>query len=541
MYNERDKSESRGFADELIRNFLVDEPAPGIATEFAMYKQYMPGITLEEVNNLSDVCLTTGNCVATVSAPQKEGVKVPTEAEVLAVLNSASSKTYQPYLDQVTTKPLVAQLPKSGTIVKEKKIESLNVTEWTLSNGARVVLKPTDFKNDEILFSAHSDGGTSLVADSDYLSAAYGSTAASVSGVGEFDAVMLQKMLAGKIVRVSPSIGELSEGFSGSAAPQDVETLFQLTYLYFTSARSDTAAFGAWMMRHRASLQNRSVTPEAAFQDTLQVTMGQYHFRARPATPQILDEVHYDKALAIYKERFANASGFTFFIVGNFQLEKIKPFIEQYLAGLPSTNKKEHWRDLHIVPPTGVISKQVVRGIEPKSSVRIIFTGPFEWTRKNRYDLSAMVELASIKLRNVMREDKSGTYNVSVNGSSSLHPRKEYSLSISFGCNPARVTEMVNTAFQQIDSLKQILPTADDVQKVQEIQRRRYEVNQKENQFWLNQLSWYYTHSEHPEEILQHRQLIEELKASDIQEAAKKYFDVKNYVKVILVPEEKPQ
>ncbi len=538
-YNERDKTESKEFVDELTRNYLIDEPAPGIETEYALYKQYMSGITLDEVNKLSEVLLTRNNRVATVSVPQKESVKVPTKAEVLAVLNSASSKTYQPYQDQVSTKPLIAKLPKPGSIVKEKKSESLNVTEWTLSNGAHVVLKPTDFKNDEILFSAYSSGGTSISADQDFMSAQYAPTAVSVSGVGEFDAVTLQKLLAGKIVRLSPSIGELSEGFNGSASPQDIETLLQLTYLYFTAVRSDTGAFGALMTRQRAALQNRSVSPEAAFQDTLQVTMGQYHFRTRPISLQTVEEIRYEKALSIYKERFVNAGSFTFFFVGNFQVEKMKPFVEQYLAALPPANKNEHWKDVNIHAPKGVINKQVVRGIEPKSSVRIVFTGPFDWTQKNRYDLSAMVELASIKLRNVLREEKSGTYGVSVSGSPSLYPRKEYTLTVSFGCDPARLAEMVHAAFQQIDSLKQTIPTYEDIQKVQEIQRRRHETNLKENQFWLGQLYSYCWYGENPEHILDYPKLVDGLKAKDIQEAARKYFDVKNYVEVVLVPLEK--
>ena len=264
-YHERDKSESKEFAAELTRNFLIAEPAPGIETEFALYKQYLPGITLSEIDELSKILLTTKNRVAAISAPQKEGVKVPTEAEVLAVLNSAGSKTYQPYQDQLTTKPLLAKLPAPGSIVKEKKYESMNVTDWTLSNGAHVVLKPTDFKNDEILFSAYSSGGTSTAADKDFMSAQYAPTAASVSGVGEYDAVALQKYLAGKIVTCRPLSEKLSEGFNGNAAPEDIETLFQLVYLYFTAARSDSAAFGALMTRQRAALQNRSVSPKRRF------------------------------------------------------------------------------------------------------------------------------------------------------------------------------------------------------------------------------------------------------------------------------------
>ena len=538
-YDERDKTESKEFVDELTRNYLIDEPAPGIETEFALYRQYIPDITLDEINRLSEVLLTTINRVVTVSVPQKESVKVPTEAEILAVLNSASSKTYRPYQDQVTTQPIIAKMPKPGSILKEKKNELLNVTEWTLSNGAHVVLKPTDFKNDEILFSAYSSGGTSISADQDFMSAQYAPAAVSVSGVGGFDAVALQKMLAGKIVHLSPSIGELTEGFNGSASPQDVETLFQLTYLYFTSTRFDTAAFGALMTRQRAALQNRSVSPEAAFQDTLQVTMGQYHFRTRPISLQTVAEIRYDNALSIYKERFADAGSFTFFFAGNFQIEKMKPFVEQYLAALPTAAKAEHWKDVDIHAPKGVISKQVVRGIEPKSSVRIVFTGPFDWTQKNRYDLSAMVELAGIKLRNVLREEKSGTYGVSVSASPSLYPRKEYTLTVSFGCDPARAAEMVHAAFQQIDSLKQTMPVHEDVQKVQEIQRRRHETNLKENQFWLGQLYSYYWYGENPEHILDYPKLVDGLKAEDIQEAARKYFDVKNYVQVVLVPQDK--
>jgi len=537
-YNERDKSESKDFADELTRNYLIDEPVPGIETEFAAYKQYLPGITLGEVNELSKVLLTTINRVATVSAPQKESVKVPTKAEVLAVLNSASSRDYQPYLDQTTTEPLISKLPEPGSIVKENKYESLNVTEWTLSNGARIVLKPTDFKNDEILFSAYSSGGTSIAGDQDFMSAQYAPTAVSASGLGDFDAVALQKKLAGKIVHISPTIGELSEGFNGNASPEDMETLFQLVYLYFTAERSDSAAFGALMERQRAALQNRSVSPEAAFQDTLQLTMGQYHFRTRPISLQTIEEVRYERALSIYKERFADAGSFTFFFVGNFQVEQIKPFVERYLAALPSADSKEHWKDVNINAPRGIVSKKVFRGIEQKSTVRIVFTGPFEWTQKDRYNFSAMMELAGIKLRNVLREEKSGTYGVGVNGSPSLYPRKEYKLTVSFGCDPARVSELVHAAFQTIDSMKLAMPSAEDVQKVQEIQTRRHETNLKENQFWLGQLYSYSWYGENPEHILDYPKLVDGLKAGDIQDAARKYFDVKNYVQAVLVPQE---
>ena len=283
-YLERDKTESAAYVNEIIQNFLQDEPMPGIEAEYAMVQQFIPTITLEEVNSMSSVRITPTNRVATLSAPKKEGIAVPTESEILAALNKAETQKTEAYVDKVNSQKLVPTLPKPSTIVSERKIDSIGVTEWRLSNGSLVVLKPTDFKNDEILFSAFSNGGLSLSSDEDYLSSRWAAAAASLSGVGNFDAVALEKALAGKIARVSPTLGELAEGFTGSASPRDLETLFQLTYLYCTSPREDTAAFNAFLSRQRAALQNRSVSPEGAFYDTIQVTMAQYHYRERPFT-----------------------------------------------------------------------------------------------------------------------------------------------------------------------------------------------------------------------------------------------------------------
>jgi zinc protease len=539
LYKERDKTESRNYADEYLRNFLQDELIPGIEVEYNLNKQFLPGIALDEINKLTDTRMRPGNRVVAISAPEKEGVKVPTEAEVLAVLNGAGAKNIEAYVDKVTTKPLIASPPVPGKVLQERKIESLGVTEWRLSNGALVVLKPTDFKNDEILFSAYSNGGTSLSSDADFMSASFASQLVNLGGIGEFDAITLSKMLAGKIVSVNPTISSLSEGFSGSASPQDLETLFQLTHLYVTAPREDTSAVGAFISRVKASLQNRSAMPEVAYSDTIGVTMAQYHFRARPFTPKIVDEINVDRGFAFYKERFADISDFTFFFVGSFQLDKIKPMVEQYLASLPSINRKESWRDVGIYPPKGVINKEVYRGIEQKSSITITFTGPFEWTQQNRYDFSSLLELANIKLREVVREEKSGTYGIRAGGSPSLYPRKEFSLTISWGCDPARVEELVATVMQQLDSLKIKKPDQVYVDKVREIQRRNQEVNLKENRFWLSNFRQYYSSGENPEDMLKFDKLVDNLTANTIQAAAKKYFDTKNMVKVVLLPEKK--
>jgi zinc protease len=539
MFKERDKTESRNYADEYIRNFLQQEPIPGIEVEFNLNKQFLPGITLEEVNKLAAVRIASVNRVVALSAPEKEGLKTPTEADVLAVLDAVSKKTTEAYVDNVSSKPLLAVLPKAGSVTNERRIESLGVSEWKLSNGATVVLKPTDFKNDEILFSAYSNGGTSLASDPDYLSATFASQAVSLSGVSEFDAISLSKMLTGKIVNVNPMVASLSEGFSGSSSPQDLETLFQLTYLYATAPRKDTGAVGAFMTRIRASLQNRNLSPEGAFFDTIGVTMAQYHFRARPMTPKLLDEVSIDRAMAFYKDRFADASDFTFFLIGNFQLEKIKPLVEKYLASLPSINRKESWKEVGMFPPKGIINKEVYRGLEPKSSVRINFTGPFEWSQQNRYDFNSLLELLNIRLREVVREEKSGTYGIGAGGAPSLYPHPEFNISVSWGCDPARVDELVKTVLLQLDTLRLKEPDQVYVDKVKEIHRRNHQVNLKENRFWLSNLRQYYANRENPEQILAYEKLVENLSTKAIFSAAKKYLDPKNVVKVVLFPEKK--
>jgi zinc protease len=538
-YLEREKTESRQFIDEYTRNFLEREPIPGIEIELALFRQFLPGISIEEVNKLTAERMTLGNRVITVSLPKKGSVIVPTEAEVLAIMNNTRTQKLTPYIDKVSEQPLITTLPPPGSITSEKKIKSLGVTEWKLSNGARVVMKPTDYKNDEILFSSFSFGGTSVIPDSNYISAAFATAIIGQSGIGNFDAIALQKKLTGKIANVSPAINQLGESLGGSAAPQDLETLFQLIYLYGTSPRKDTTAFSSLITRYKAMLQNRSVSPDAAFSDTLQVTISNYHFRSRPVSIPMMDEIHLDLALNVYKERFADFSDFTFFFVGNFQVDSLKPFVKQFLASLPSTKRKETWRDVGIIPPKGIVSKKVFKGIEPKSTINITFTGPFVWTQQNRYTFNAMLEALNIKLREVLREDKGGTYGVRASGSPSQIPRQEYNITISWGCNPERVDELVSEAFLQIDSLKQKILDPIYIEKVREIQRRSHEVNLKQNGFWINNLRIYYSNNEDPEMILNYPKLVENLKADAIRKAIQQYFDMNNYVKVVLYPEKK--
>jgi zinc protease len=392
---ERARRESASHAAECIRHILQGEDMTGVEVEYRLHQQFLPEVTLEEVNRVGREWLVDRNRVVLVNAPQQDTVPVPTEAQLLALFDAVKAKPIEPYGDSTSSAPLVAHLPLPGAIVSERRIPEIGVTEWRLSNGVRVVLKPTDFQADQILLGATSPGGTSLIPDSLYVSAAWATRAVSAGGLGEFSAINLRRKLTGKIAAASTFIEARWEGISGSASPRDVETMLQLVYLRFTAPRGDSAAFVAFRQTVQAQLANLGASPQAAFRDTIGVTMSQHHFRTRPLSSALLDEINLDRALAFYRDRFGDASDFTFFIVGNFSVESLRSFVQRWLGGLPSLNRHEAGRDVGIRPPTGVVNRVVRRGIEPQSQTFLSFTGPFQYSRLNQYVLSSLARCCS--------------------------------------------------------------------------------------------------------------------------------------------------
>ena len=538
-YRERDKQQSSGFASEYVRHLLTDEAIPGIAKEYELYQELVPGIALEEVNALASEWTSEKNRVITVEAPEQEGIAVPSEQDLLAIFAKAAQQEIAPYADEVSDEPLVAQVPAPADIVERSEIPEIGVTWWTLSNGIRVCLKPTDFKNDEILFGSYSPGGHSLIPDADYVAASTATSVVSEGGVGPFNKIELEKKLAGKVVRVSPWISSLREGVSGSASPEDIQTMFELIYAFFTAPRQDSTAFQAYQTLRRGFIQNRSAHPETAFSDTIAVTMAQYHHRARPWSLELLDEMDLATSMAVYQDRFADASDFSFFFVGNFTLEGIEPLVRTYLGGLPTTGREETWRDVGIEAPEGVIDKAVYRGIEPKSRSQMIFTGPFEYDGwKNNLELRSMTSVLEIKLREVLREDLGGTYGVWVGSSGSHYPDEEYRISISFGSDPDRVEELTQVIFEQIDSLKTVGTTDLYVDKVKEMRKRQRETDLKENSFWVGALETLDFNGVDPRLLTQYPALVDSLTVDVVQQSAQKYFNMDRYVRVVLYPEE---
>ena len=536
-YAERDKTNSDVYAAGYASAFLQSEPSTSIQYDLDAVTRLLPGITLAEVNKLAGEWMTDRNRVVVTTSPDKPGIVNPAPGELLLAFDAVKGAVITAFAENAPSQQLVDKEPTGGTVVSERQIKEVGMTEWKLSNGVRVLLKPTDFNADQITFTSYSPGGASLLSDASYTAASAGDLIAATSGVGKFTVIDLQKFLAGKQVSVFPQIDDLSEGVSGSASQRDIDTMLQLAYLYFTQPRLDTSLVNTFIGRYKGVLANRSASPEAAFSDTLQVTLAQHALREQPVSAATLDRIDPAKSFAFYKERFSDASGFTFVFVGNFKTDSLKPLIAKWLGALPSTGRKETWRDTGIRPPTGIVQRVVKKGAEPKARTALIFTGPFEYNRQNRYYLSALAELLNIKLREALRENMGGTYGVSVSPGASRDPLPSYRFTIGFGSAPERLEALTAAALAQIDSVKRFGTTPEYLNKVKEAALRSRETAIKQNGYWLSQIATFDQNGWPLAEIPDGDKLISALTVDDLQRAAAKYLRTDNYVRVSLYPE----
>ncbi len=536
-YAEREKTESGSLVGEYVNNYLVAEAIPGIEYEYSLVQQLLPGISITDVNAVAKSWITEKNRVILASGPDKPGVSLPTEAQLLAVFDKAAKATVVAYTETLSADALVSPLPTPGRVVSETKRDDISVTDWRLSNGMRVLVKPTEFKADQVLMRGEADGGTSLASDADYMSAFLSNPIMANGGLASFNMTDLRKKLAGKAASAQVSIGEVSNGISGSASPKDLETMFQLMYLRFTAPRLDKEAFAAMTQQITPFLANRGTDPDQVFADTVQVTQSQGHVRARPLSPATFAEGNPDKAFQFYKDRFANAGQFTVAIVGNVKLEELKPLVEQYLASLPA-GRAETFRDVKMDPPKGVIEKTVRKGTEPKATTHWVFTGPAEYTPIARFTTRALNELMQMRLNDVLREQLGGTYSPSVGGGISRLPTPDYEIDIDYGSSPENVDKLAKSVLQIIDSVQKFGPSPAEVDKVREQITRAREVETKGNDYWVSNLM---ARARANEDIgglgAPYDAFLKNLSAAQLQEAARKYFNTSNYMKFVLLPE----
>ncbi len=539
IFNEREKEESYKYVDEYVNNFLINEPIPGIEWEYDFVKQYLASVKLEDINKLAEQWITKDNMVVTLNAPDKEDVKIPSAEEVSNVLHAVEIAAIEPYKERIlATSLLDGSKLRPGKIISAKTNDELQTTTIKLSNGATVILKQTNFKNDEILFRAFSKGGHSLVKDADYYSASNAAAIVSQSGVGNFSAIDLGNMLKGKNTALSPNIALYSEGLNGSTIPKETETLLQLVHLYFTTPKKDKDAFESFKTRQKQLYANLAANPQIYFSSEFQKLMTQNHPRAGGLPKsENFDKINLDRSIQIYKERFANAGDFTFLFVGSFDEETIKPLLERYIGSLPSASQKENFKDLGIRPPSGSVDKVITKGADPKSMVNIVFTSPVPYNVQDAYALRSLGEVMTIKLVEQLREEKGGVYGVSAFGDIKKIPVGYTTFSISFPCAPENVDTLSKAA---IDEMKKIIKsgvTPEDMEKIKEQQKRKLEVDLKENQFWMSNLYDAYYLGNDPAEILNKQKNTETLTSKMIQDAAKKYINLGKYIRVVLRPD----
>ena len=530
---------SARLAGRYVDVFLEGTPYPSVETEVELLDAVLPGITLEETNAFAKGWLTEQGRVVTVAGPEKEGLATPMEEDVTAIFAAVSTKEVEPYEAEEVATALLSETPSGSKVVSEEAVDEIGVTVWELENGVRVVLKPTDFRDDQVLFSATSPGGHSLASDEIYREALIANTLVSQGGVGEFDEIALDRQLADKRASASTSIGGLTEGISGSASPQDLETAFQLIYLRFVAPRKDEIAREAYKAQ-ADMMANIGVMPQMAMADTFVVVVRQGHPRGGQTFAERLEDMRsadLDVAFDFYKDRFADASDFTFYFVGTFDLEGIRPLVERYLGALPNLGRTESWVDHGIDPPPGVIEKVVRKGLEPQSQTRIRFSGEGEYSPEESFVLGAMADILEIRLRELLREDLGGTYGVGVSSSLSYRPDEDYRVSIQFGSDPERAEELGAVVFEEIERLKADGPDAETAAKVRETQRRSKETSLRENWYWRSQLSSFESRGLDIRDIPSY-EMIESWTLEQVRQAAVRYLRTDQFVKVVLLPEE---
>lgn len=541
-FAERDKTESASFVDEYIANYLSGEAIPGIAFEYAAAQRLLPQITLAELNALASTHAGEANRVVTVTMPEKAGLVPPTESEIRTVFRKVDGATIAPWTETVAEGPLVPNAPPPGRIVSERQLAGVGVTEWTLSNGATVYVKPTDFRDDEVLMSAWSAGGMSVLPDSDVFRGAMTTTVIGNGGVGSYSQVDLSKKLAGKVAAATPFIGELSQGLSGRASPKDLETMLQLAWLRMTAPRLDSTATRAMLQQFEAVLKNKDANPNAVFSDSVQMTLGNGSPRVRTLSVASLRELDANQMLAIYRARFSNPGRFSYLFVGNVDSAALRPLVERWLAPMPVSGAPESWRDVTPRPLTGQVEKIVRKGLAPQSRTVIVLSGLGAYSRDEAYTLESLGDLLQARLLDRLRESLGATYSVSVNTNFSRRPREEWQVAITFGSAPDKADALYAAVRQELDSLRRVPPTAAEVDRVREQNRRQIELARRENQTWLEGLQERLEVGEDPATIFVLREAaLAALTPAKVATAATTYLTEQNRIRFVLLPEAPPK
>ena len=539
-YNERGTTESDGYASELLRNYLSDEAAPGIEIELNLVRQFLPTITAQEIGAIARELFSDRNRVVIATSPEKTGLVAVTEPALQRALAAGTSATVTAWRDEMSGRELLPKKPQPGKVASRREIPELGVTILKLSNGVEVWLKPTDFRNDQVVFTSYARGGLALVKPEDYLNASLATSLVGTGGVGGFTPIDLGKLLAGRIGGASPYVSSYSQGINGSSTPKDLETALQLAYLNFTAPNSGPEAFELMKRRLEASLANQAQSPGAVYGERVRRINTNDHYTARAIQLSDLSKLDPEKMLSFYRQAFSNAANFTFFFVGTFTVDSVTPLIEQYLGSLPSRGSPDSRQgEMHLDFPKSVIRETVTKGQEPRSQTVITFFADTGLEEMETHRLQAATEVLEMRLRDILREQLGGTYSVGVNYSNTS-PEPGYGVtSVQFGSAPENVQSLTTAVMTEIARLRKEGPSAEDVRAVKEAEKNDLQTALRQNGYWLSSLQAMHLLGRDPKRILLRTERAESLTQENVHAALRKYFPAERHTEVTLMPESK--
>lgn len=537
-FNERNTRKNITLARECIRHFENGETMPGAQWEYEMTQAFLPLIPLEKVNQLAQSLIHANPTIA-ISAPAKEGVHIPTaEALVAAIAGQSELAIEAPQEEKIDTE-LVKKAPHKGKIKSTKQNEELGYTEWTLNNGIKVVIKPTTFKADEILMQGFSKGGMTQVKTEDLPSAKLATTIVGMSGIGTFTMPQLEKALAGKTVSVSPEIAENMERMNGSSTVKDLETMLQLTYLYFTAPRRDEEAYQTTMNLLHNQLINRDKNPKVIFSDSVQMMASNHSDRTAIVDLKLLEKVSLDKALEIYKARFANPGDFTFIFVGNIDPTdaKVQELICQWLGGLKTKKTREEVIDHHVRVTPGMQKNYFTRKMETTTaSNRIQYTSyDMPYSLANDLNMEMIGRILSTRYLESIREREGGSYGVATYGDMSILPVPRASLIMQFDTDPKKQERLMEIIHEEVQTIIKDGPLATDLQKEKESMLKDYQEDLENNKYWRSALYLYYMYGIN--NIRDYKPAVEAITAQTVQQTLKQLVSAGNVFEVVMFPE----
>lgn len=483
-YNDRSNRRNGEFVEQCVQNFLEETPIIEPEKELEIVRKLDKTVTIDDVNALAKTIITNQNQVVTMFGPDKNTFKMPTNSSIENAILKAQKQHYTPYKTQNTlTERLVTKLPKPGSIISERTYK-YGYTEFTLSNGLKVYVRPTNFEPDEVNLKLFSLGGKNIYPDSEMPNLTYLMAGATIGGVAQYNDLTLEKMLAGKTATVTPFIDNDTRGMAGTSNVKDTKTLLELVYLYFTQPRKDPQAFKNLMEQQQEFLTNAHVNPMLAYNDTLHKVAYATN-RMESMNKEQLKRVNYNRIMHIYKELFANAANFKLILTGNININKLKPLLCQYIATLPSNNTKE---TIGTYEPKLVDGKKTYifhkKQTTPTAITTIVIKGKMEYNNRNELLMDAIGQLLRIVYTEKVREDKGGTYSVQASGDLQHHPNDEALLRIAFQTDPQKYNDLIPIVYKELEKMATEGPSQQDLDKVKAYELKVYNQVLRMNNYW---------------------------------------------------------